>query len=961
MPRARVRLHQEQSWGAPRATARGGGAADRPGRRSGPARRRAPRPRAAAMAKCGSGSSSTQQWSLSAGAGAQQPRSKCWHVRGLGPLLRRHPSTWLVPLLVTLAVTAVGSAGVTLAAKWDERRARMLAQGFGDSSAAGIHVAMQAIMGPLMSLATQIMDTPSYAAVAEDFGRNAKRLLSEIYPNAQLVLLAPQAIISFVQPQEGNRDILGIDNLKVADRRDASLRAIERGKLSIQGPLAVPQGYHAILFRLPVFIPNVSDPNETFGFPHAAYNCTPCYDPATRSRFWGFATVYVDVKDIADVSDTGSDTRLRRFDELGYSYELAAPQPGGGEETLAASAVPPAAPVETRVATPSDLPWRLLIAPTKGWAPAWRDPMLAAVALLGILIGLLSFAILVSRRRLIRLVSTLRTTNSELAEEKERTDVLLARQLNLITCAFGPHNSGGVGGWDGRSSGRDSGSSKPPEEQALDQIEDMRRALNTPSGPAAQGSDELELLELLGEGAFGKVFKGIWRGSVVAIKVMILPARMSGKEKRARMALMEAAISSVVKHPNIVQTYTYTIQQSASAHAGILDNDEIGGFSMRRPHRPPAAGGGAVGGAESAWSCGRTSAASKVSNFEVCLVLEYCEKGSLRDALDGGAFYMDEERRRVNYAAVLDTAADVARAMLHLHRQQIIHSDLKARNVLLKGDGARGGRGAVAKVADFGLSVRIDHAATHVSEFQGTISHMAPETQLQRRITKSSDVYAFGITLWELYTGGHAFKGIPLLLLASKVSEHGVRPVFPETTPEGWRTLAERCWAADPGQRPCFQSVLAQLLELRAQLGGATPPLRPYSPRGGGGGGGGGTDFHGGAEQSAEVDSRYSDDDAGADGSVGGGAAAGAGLFCAAGAAWGPHLHSATIPEESTSELAAAATGAPGAAAPECRAAAAGSSGGAAKQAPHAGEAKKRHAVTWADEYTSSAGGLPPV
>lgn len=46
---------------------------------------------------------------------------------------------------------------------------------------------------------------------------------------------------------------------------------------------------------------------------------------------------------------------------------------------------------------------------------------------------------------------------------------------------------------------------------------------------------------------------GLWRGSVVAIKVMILPARMSGKEKRERMALMEAAISSVMTHPNIVQ------------------------------------------------------------------------------------------------------------------------------------------------------------------------------------------------------------------------------------------------------------------------------------------------------------------------------------------------------------------------------------------------------------------------
>jgi hypothetical protein len=60
---------------------------------------------------------------------------------------------------------------------------------------------------------------------------------------------------------------------------------------------------------------------------------------------------------------------------------------------------------------------------------------------------------------------------------------------------------------------------------------------------------------------------GIWRGSTVAIKTMILPAKMSGAEKRERMAIMEAAISSTMAHPNIVQTYTYTIKSATSSGA----------------------------------------------------------------------------------------------------------------------------------------------------------------------------------------------------------------------------------------------------------------------------------------------------------------------------------------------------------------------------------------------------------
>lgn len=49
------------------------------------------------------------------------------------------------------------------------------------------------------------------------------------------------------------------------------------------------------------------------------------------------------------------------------------------------------------------------------------------------------------------------------------------------------------------------------------------------------------------------MYKGLWRGTVVAVKTMVLPANMSGQEKREKMAIMEAAISSSLAHPNIVQ------------------------------------------------------------------------------------------------------------------------------------------------------------------------------------------------------------------------------------------------------------------------------------------------------------------------------------------------------------------------------------------------------------------------
>lgn len=104
-----------------------------------------------------------------------------------------------------------------------------------------------------------------------------------------------------------------------------------------------------------------------------------------------------------------SDTSPRRLAGLGYSYSLEAPLLNGTLRPISASPESPVDPIEHTIALPTapKLFWRLKLAPVHGWAPAWRSPMLAVAVIVSFGIGALSAVIMLSRRRLVRLVSRL--------------------------------------------------------------------------------------------------------------------------------------------------------------------------------------------------------------------------------------------------------------------------------------------------------------------------------------------------------------------------------------------------------------------------------------------------------------------------------------------------------------------------------------------------------------------------
>ena len=122
-----------------------------------------------------------------------------------------------------------------------------------------------------------------------------------------------------------------------------------------------------------------------------------------------------------------------------------------------------------------------------------------------------------------------------------------------------------------------------------------------------------------------------------------------------------------------------------------------------------------------------------------------------------------------NISLMLVLAHDVACGLHHIHSQNIVHGDLKALNVLLCSSSrqlpfnASNLPTAVAKVSDFGMSARLTSEETHISNVHsGTVTHMAPEILLAGKLSKSADVYAFGILLYEMFSGERAFDGMSM-------------------------------------------------------------------------------------------------------------------------------------------------------------------------------------------------------
>ena len=269
--------------------------------------------------------------------------------------------------------------------------------------------------------------------------------------------------------------------------------------------------------------------------------------------------------------------------------------------------------------------------------------------------------------------------------------------------------------------------------------------------------DELVIMERLSSGGFSTVYRGEWRYTGIAVKVL----RCKVDDKAYVSLQTELAVMSQLRHPRILTLM------------GVCrDLDMLDGT--------------------------------------VALIMEHMERGSLFSILH------DKTSIPLGPSNILERMSflqDIADGMRFLHKSGVVHRDLKSANVLV-------GSNNHAKIADFGLSSYHEQAQTLVTNVISTPAYSSPEViRGEGSITAAADVFSFGVILWELLTGLSPWDGkttVQIIFMSVQGNNLALPPQLRSDNPE-LASLMDRCFLVATS-RPRFSEVYKEVSVVLADI-----------------------------------------------------------------------------------------------------------------------------------------------
>lgn len=266
---------------------------------------------------------------------------------------------------------------------------------------------------------------------------------------------------------------------------------------------------------------------------------------------------------------------------------------------------------------------------------------------------------------------------------------------------------------------------------------------------------ELRRGGILGYGAFGTVYKGVWvpEGENVKIPVAIKVLREGTGSNTNREILDEAYIMASVEHANLLQLLAVCMTS------------------------------------------------------QMMLVTQLMPLGCLLD-------YVRNNRDKIGSKPLLNWCSQIARGMAYLEERRLVHRDLAARNVLVQNP-------ACVKITDFGLAKLLDINEDEYKAAGGKmpIKWLALECIQHRIFTHKSDVWAFGVTVWELLTyGGRPYENVPAREVPDLL-EKGERLPQPPTCTIDVYMIMIKCWMLDAESRPSFKELADEFAKMARDPG----------------------------------------------------------------------------------------------------------------------------------------------